>query len=709
MKSLNKKSIFVLVLFVFTKMFFASDKTAFQYYELGKKAQNEENWYEAGEYYIEALNKNPSYFEAWFSSAECSYQLSEFDLTLEQLDHAEKYAKDSTEINNLRGMTYIAMQKFSEARKIFEKNLLKKPNDVTSRFGLAELDLFEGRVSGAEKQYSEALKRDIKNRKALLSLAVVSSQLGKFDNAKKYISQALSFYANEAEVHYIASIVAAMNDDIKNAELHAKVALQVDGNFEKAYQFLAKIYYQKQQYEDAVSLCDFIIGRNRNDVLAWYLKGQALYAQNKYEEAISVWSTGLNIFPEDEIMRTSMELALSKIVPLEDSRRKDWALYHVKMAKEYAKRYDSQGSSYEYQRALKIDPSNQEARMAFADILELNGMHELYLEQLLFVQNTKETSENNHSETVMNDKIEAYSNLLSDSLSKKWNVESFFLDKTRWSLGLYFIPESINTRHVENNRIACEFASDLFSGLASSSVKTSAESVSGFANAYKKAREGKKDYFILISFDEGERNVTLEYSMYSARTGVKILEQSVYGTGNNRYSKVFRRFSSDVLTHLPIRGKILSRDGKTLLSDLGRSENVIEGSVFDIVKKGSIQTSSTGGGVTYKDSDILGTFTVTYSSEEISEGLLEYRGFYDRVNTGDEIVLVSRPNTDEQNAQGTGENAASSGITDVQLNASPMADMNGQSVVKENKPGLTAEELGIQKNPAFIDLIRSIY
>ncbi len=712
MKNLNKKiSVALSACFICGNIFAAAEKTASDYYNEGLVSQNNENWYEASQHYMEAIQKNPVYSDAWFHIAQCSYQLGEFDLVLSQLDEAEKYAKDDNSINNLRGMTYIAMQQFGEARKIFEKILKKTPNDVDARFGLAELDLFDGRISGAERQYSEALKRQSENRKALLSLAVVSSQLGKTENSHSYMKQALSLYSNEAEVHYIAAVVAAMNNDIKSAEMHCRVAVQIDGNYGKAYELLAKIRYAQNEYEDVISLCDFIIGRDRNNSSAWYLKGAALNSLKKPLEAISVWSSGLKISPQDEIMRAAMEIAVGKNIALEDSRRSEWALYHIQNAREYARRYESQGSVYEYQRALKIEPSNKEARTAFANILELNGMHELYLEQLLFIKNTKdENSAKNLSETELNDKIEAYENLLQDSLAKKWNVEPFYLDKNRWNLGIYYVPGTINQLHIENNRIASEFAADIFSGLASAAVSTESACVSGFGDAYQKARLSGKDYFILVSVDEGARDVTLDYTMYSARTGSKVTEDSLYGTGNNRYSGVFRRFRDDILNRLPIRGKIIDRDGKTLLSDLGRSENVIEGSVFDVVRKKSIQTASSGSGVTYKDSDILGTFTVTTSGEEISEGILEYRGFYDRVNTGDELVLISRPNPDESNAsQDSSAQQTASNATNATANVAPQGNANGESVVEHKKSGLTAEDLGVRRTPAFIDLVRSIY
>ena len=696
MKKNKVLSFFVLGLFAFTG--FAQEKNAAALFNQAVDAQYQEDWYQASQLYMEALQKNPDYGEAWFHLSECTYQLGEYDLVLEQLAEAEKYSRDDSSINNLKGMTYIALARFSDARKVFEDIIKNRPNDVEARFGLAELDLFDGRITGAEKQYSEALKRSAENRKALLSLALVSAELGKNENAKKYINQALTYYSDEAEVHYLAAVINAMTGDIKDAEMRCRVAVEVNGNYDKAYELLTKIRYAQGDYEEVISICDFRIGRDRNSFNSWYLKGCAQVCKGDIESAIETWTQGLSIQSEDEVMRAALELAVKDTVPLEDERRAQWAKYHIEKAHEYQRKYDSTGTTYEYQRALKIQPSNEEARMAFADMLELNGMHELYLDQLLFVDAVRtENNLSNYQKNKMSDTIEAYTDLLQDSLAKKWKVQPFYLDKTRWNIGLYYTPSSVNARHVLNNKIAAEFASDIFGGIASTAVSTTPYQVKGFGDAYQRARTDKMDYFIILSVDEGSRDVTLNYTMYSGRTGTKILENALYATGNNRYSTVFRRLRSDILERLSIRGKIIDRQGKTLLIDIGKSENLIDGAVFEIVRKNSIQTASSGTGVIYNQENVLGTLTVTTTGEEVSEGLLEYKGFYDRINTGDEVVLISMPKSDEQNAGGQVPSP---------IETTPMADANGQTV---NKKTLTEQDIQSRRAPSFVELIRSIY
>ena len=160
------KFIAAAVFFALSSSGFALGKSAVELYDEGLTEENNEQWYMASQKYMEAVQLNPVYADAWFHLAKCSYQLGEYELVLSQLEEAQKYAKNESSIFNLRGMTFIALERFADARKVFEDVLRSYPNNVDARFGLAELDLFDGRVTGAEKMYMEALsrQRDMKSQ-----------------------------------------------------------------------------------------------------------------------------------------------------------------------------------------------------------------------------------------------------------------------------------------------------------------------------------------------------------------------------------------------------------------------------------------------------------------------------------------------------------------------------------------------------------------
>ena len=669
-------------------------------YNQGLEFQQDENYYAASQYYLEVVKDNPAFTDAWYKLAECSYKLGEFDLALQYLESAEKYEKNNNQIQNLKGMVYVSLGQIEEGQKIFNEILKKYPNDIDAHFGLAEIELYEGRFSGAENEYMEALKRQNTNRKALLSLALVYAERGNRTKANTYLRQALSYYSGEPEVHYLASIIYSMQGDYITAEKQARIAVEVNSNYDKAYDMLSTVLYQQGRYSQVIDISDYLISRNRKNTNAWFIKGVAQNKLGNTAAAIETWSSGLSINPQDEIMRSAMENEVRNTLSLEDSRRASYARYHIDNAKQYASRYDGSGAVYEYQRALLLDPMNYEARSAYADILEINGMYELYLEQLKFIKEHSYDKLTSRQKTTLDDKIEAFDSLLIDNLGVKWKVEPFYLDKTRWNIAVFYEESNNSFIHADTNRLVANAAADIFSGVAITSVKTQVTPVSGYGEAFKSARAGAFDYFIILSLSEGENDMTLNSTMYSGRTGLEITKNSFYCTGNNRFSTVLRRFRNSVLEKLSVRGKLLARNGKTVLVDLGKSENIVADAVFKIIKKGQIRTADSGTGLYYRDDDVLGTLVITSLGEEISEATIENHGFYDRINIDDEIVLVSMP------AAKTNNDANGNAIDNV-----PAADENGNAVVKNEVKGseLVDEIKKAVERPSILDLLRNIY
>ena len=691
---MNKKLTLTLVLlfsFMCARLCAAENKNALSVYDKAVQLQNEENWYLARQYFIEVVNMNPAFSDAWFRLADCSYKLGEFDLAFQYLTNAEKYEKNNSSIQNLKGMILLALGQTEQARSIFNEILKKYPNDIDAHFGLAEIELYDGKFSGAESQYVEALKRQNSNRKALLSLSLVCAETKRFQQAEKYLKLAVQYYSGEPEVHYFAAIIYMMKADYKTAEKHARIAVEIKGDYEKAYELLASVLYAQHRYEEVLDLCDYLIRKNRKNNTAWYLKGIALQKQGREAEAIDIWISGVSIAPQDELMRMAVELSAKDYLELDDNRRKTLSKYHINNARQYESRYDKAGSTYEYQRALVLDPSNAQARMAYAQILEMNGMHELYLDQLKFIKNTSDKA----LETSVNDTIEAYSSLLNNTVAKKWKIDPFYLDKIRWNIAVFYEQNNSTFNHADSDRIAALACSDIFTGVAITSVKTQVTPVASYAEAFKNARDNKFDYFVIVSLNEGDEDLTLKASMYSGRTGTETFSEKYYATGNNRFSTVLRRFRNSVLEKLTVRGKILQRNGKTVLIDLGRSENIIKDAEFKIIKKDCVKTADSGVGLFYRDEDVVGALVVTTAGEEVSEASITYHGFYDRVNEEDEIVLVSMP-----------EQKKDTGIDTV-----PNADENGNQVVKAEVKGdqLVAEIKKAVERPAIVDLLRKIY
>ncbi|HBP09521.1 MAG TPA: hypothetical protein DD629_04750, partial [Treponema sp.] len=158
------------LLLIFAYPLCAQKKSALELFNQAQELQQQSKWFDAVDLYQEALLLNPQYGDALYNLALCHYALGSYDLSVQYADESSKYARNFSDIQNLKGLSLISLGRVNEAKDVFNQILKKYPNDVNARFGLAELDLLDGRLTVAESRYQDALKRDASNRKALLSL-----------------------------------------------------------------------------------------------------------------------------------------------------------------------------------------------------------------------------------------------------------------------------------------------------------------------------------------------------------------------------------------------------------------------------------------------------------------------------------------------------------------------------------------------------------
>lgn len=699
----------------------AQEKTALSLFEQGQAKQFKNDFYGAVECYREALELNDRYAEAWEQLARCTYELEEYDLSLSYADTALLYSKNYSAIQNLKGMALISLGRLDEARAVFSSVLAKYPNDIEARFGLAELNLASGSLNAAEREYSDALQRDGSSRKALLSLALVSAEMGKTAIAERYINQAMRYHSGSAQVHYLASYLASRRGDAVEAERRGRSAVQIDGDYDKAYELLAAVLYSQKRYAEVIDICDFRLGRRRNLATAWYVKALSQLRLGDEEGAIETFTSGLSVAPDDEVMRLALEQLVLETLPVEDKRRGEWAQYHIQKAGEYKRNFDGPSERFEYQRALAVDPLNTVARERFADMLYRDNFWELYLSQLKFIENNRvartdgaasvQTDENSPSmqpaqksaQEIKNaDTIEALESMLRTNLSHQWNIDPFYLDKTRWNVGLYYVDGNVQLIHPDAEPVFVKAVHDVFNGVPTTTISMRPQAVSGYGEAYRLARSSGMDYFIILSVQEMERSFSLTADLYLARTGTKATSLHIYRTGNDRVANSLRRLRQAVVDILPMRGKVLKQSQKTLLVDVGKSDGLVKGARFDVVKKGAITTADGGTGVSYRDSDRLGTFSIDMVNEEISQGTFSKKGFYDSLNIGDEIVLVKMPEkTDEEDADG---NAVADTRPAADATGTPATESAKKAEAENLKESLKAP---LRETP-LLDLIRSI-
>ncbi len=606
------------------------------FYESGLAMQGREDWFAAIERYQEAVKLNPAYADAWEGLAECFYALEEYAQADAMCDKALSFRNGDPGLLATKGFVLIGLGKHEDASAVFNRVLSTWPNDVEARFGLAELEVASGRVSSASAHYREALRRSPENRKALLSLALTSREAGNASLAKEYLAKAMLYHGDNPQVFYYAGYIASLEGSQEEAERYARTALALRPDYDEANELLSAVFFRSGRYAEVVSICDARIAKGRDKPSAWYLKTLALVRMGRDVEALASARTGLQVAPDDEILRSLGEMHAATFLPFEDKRRSAWSSWHVDKARSFAEKNMSDQALHEYRRALKLDPDDMTARLAYARLLLTRGYPARYLAQLEFIQSRgKGTKE-------INDAVESYSRLLSSTVQRRWNVNPLLLDKAHARIGIYYLADSANVIHPDSERVTAMMLSDVFGYDMRFSVEANEKPVGSYSEAFRLSRTKGEDYFALVAFSESRRDVRITAELHVSATGSRAETFSVYRTGNDRYANALRRLVQMIAQAVPVRGAIVSRKQADAIIDLGKADGIREGQSFEIVEGDKIRPRGDGMALEYDASAVLATFIAVTVDEDITYGKIERKGFFDRVKAGDAVIPVKQ-------------------------------------------------------------------
>ncbi|MBN1696128.1 MAG: tetratricopeptide repeat protein [Spirochaetales bacterium] len=625
-------------------------------YEQGRIAQIQEAFYRAIELYKASLDINPDYVAPIKGLAECYYYLGEYQEALRYTGDAKKYDKTDLELYNLEGMIYTGLKEFDRARERFEYVLGKEPNNIEARFGLAEIDIANGKTREAAKRYLETLSFSPRNKVALLHLAALYEEMGEEDTALAYLELAVKYHSNEPDVHYIMGkhYLEFFND--KRAEYHLKTAIALKSGYNEAKQLLAIVYFKRNSLQEAIMLMRQTLASEDQDELhfARYCLGLFYAESGMYEEAINNYAAALGIRYDDEISRMAAEHYAFRHLGIQNTMRKNLARYHYNEGKLLEEKSYLTSALVEYRRSLRLDYDWETARYAYARIYKKMGFPIKYLMELKVLKDDYKTK----NREVL-DEYDLHLMNLYDSVSYRWLPElraitggigisgeedtktlfdQYAVKQNSFSFALYTIPHKNRLIHPYGDRVMLGYLKDQLIRFRVVEVKNDGEAIDSFEAAFRGANELKSDFFIIVAFTERERSIEIVFTIYLTRIGSKLNEYNVYKTGNKRIQQALFAAADTIESSLPLNGTLLARKFNKGIIDLGTYHGIKKDDTLIIVKKGTLRLDHKDMVLVYTDDDVVGSFRVTATDEVISEGTIEKKGFFDFVNPEDAVI-----------------------------------------------------------------------
>jgi tetratricopeptide (TPR) repeat protein len=603
-------------------------------YKAGNDAKSVEDFYSAIEKYKAAIDANPDYSLPMIGLAECFLFLEEYDEAAKWAAKATAYTREDTDLMVLDARIRIGLGDVKSARTILSRVLSKLPNHLEARFASAEADIAEGRVREALDAYIQTLKLAPESRKALLSLAILSDETGDPATASRYFDIALRSHSADPRVQLAAAGWYAGSGKPDLAEKHARIALSLKPDLYSAQVLLGGVLTRTGRYSEAIEAFRAVVAAERLNPLAWYGLGLAYAKAGDPERAISSYKTGLSVAPEDELMRLAQEYAALDSLKMDEPRRQALGAFHADLGAQLLIRNFQDKSLVEYRRALILDPTSETLRISYAKIWKAMGFPAKYLNELEVA--AKLGSKN----TVVSDEIESLTSGLSESVSRRWGIDQFALDRRRYTIPVFAMDPRTRLLHPMASDFLLRYFTDTILRYDAVSLPPLSPSIQTVEEAFRKARETGSDYFIVLSLDESERSFSAAASLHLSRTGERIASYNAFRTGNDRIRDCFMKIAGQISAALPLRGTLLVRRFDLGLLDLGSLSGVKKDDVLTIVRKDKVRLDPVKPGLLYDDADVLGSFTVGAVDEGSAEGKVSRKGYFDYINAGDEVVFA---------------------------------------------------------------------
>uniref|UniRef100_A0A7C6EGG9 Tetratricopeptide repeat protein n=1 Tax=candidate division WOR-3 bacterium TaxID=2052148 RepID=A0A7C6EGG9_UNCW3 len=274
---------------------------AYELFSIGCQLELEGKIQEAINYYLKALQYDPTAKEVYLSLASAFYRIREFDKGIEYASKGLAFVRDSSEFYGLIAAGYIGKGDLKSAVSIYEKIKILKPSDPEIVQTIALLYEGLGDLNSALKtliEFPDSLKNvDIYNR-----LGTLAGKLRNHPDAIKYYRQAYNYDTTNV----LALIGIGTGFDILNVKDSAiyyyELALKYSDSNDLRKR-LIDLYGDTEQYEKIIKTAREILGVDYYDAYVRRSLGFALYKSGLFDEALSEFLISAGLNPRDDYSR----------------------------------------------------------------------------------------------------------------------------------------------------------------------------------------------------------------------------------------------------------------------------------------------------------------------------------------------------------------------------------------------------------------------
>ena len=193
--------------------------------------------------------------------------------------------------HNERGLEFFSKGKLEQAVKEYEEALRADPALAAAHNNLGSAHFAAGRFEEAAAAFRRACELDAEYGQAHFNLALAHIKLGREKEAHEALTAALRAYNTAGEAHLKAG-------HLQEAEESFRGMLQIDPDYAPAHLRLGLVYNAARRFDEAATHLQRVTARHPTTSEAHEALAEALFGQNKHQEAATSADRALKLAPD---------------------------------------------------------------------------------------------------------------------------------------------------------------------------------------------------------------------------------------------------------------------------------------------------------------------------------------------------------------------------------------------------------------------------
>ncbi len=280
---------------------------AVAHFQLGNAFALQHNEGRAESEWREAVRIRPDMTDAQRALAALELRHGDIDGLLQiarQLITVDPYAPDGF---ILKGIADLARQKYSDAQQDAEQAALRAPQNPGPSIQLGNIQLAQKHYADAEKFYQQALDKDPSSSEGLSGLMNTYIGQKQPDKAIAAANAQIAKSPNNSNFYdLLGTALFNAKKDLPGAEGALRKAIDLNKNNVDALEKLGKVQVQEGSADKALALYQQSIKDNPREVIFYILCGELYESKKDWDRAKSMYQQALNVSPDHPLASNNL-------------------------------------------------------------------------------------------------------------------------------------------------------------------------------------------------------------------------------------------------------------------------------------------------------------------------------------------------------------------------------------------------------------------